>query len=104
VPDAQHGKALACWGSGTVLDKKTASAGNVNKDHVIDILDAIYLEEHWGTNDRKGDINFDGTIDMVDMNYINQNFLKENPTVPHENEPKSTGNGKTLESIMNSLN
>jgi subtilisin family serine protease len=86
------------------IDKKTASAGDVNKDHVIDILDAIYLEEHWGTNDRKGDINFDGTIDMVDMNYINQNFLKENPTVPHENEPKSTGNGKTLESIIDSLN
>ncbi|MBM7586052.1 subtilisin family serine protease [Bacillus pakistanensis] len=85
------------------IDKKTASAGDVNKDHVIDILDAIYLEEHWGTNDRKGDINFDGTIDMIDMNYIKQNFLKENPTVPHENHPKSTENGKTLESIIDSL-
>ncbi|MEE6449818.1 hypothetical protein RAH41_04495 [Gottfriedia acidiceleris] len=28
---------------------KLASAGDVNKDNVIDILDAIYLEEHWGT-------------------------------------------------------
>lgn len=85
------------------IDKKLASAGDVNKDHVIDILDAIYLEEHWGTNDRKGDINFDGKIDMIDMNYIKQNFLKENPTVPHENQPKSTENGKTLESIIDSL-
>lgn len=83
---------------------KLASAGDVNKDHVIDILDAIYLEEHWGTNDRKGDINFDGKIDMIDMNYIKQNFLRENPTVPHQNQPKSTENGKTLESIIDSLN
>lgn len=86
------------------IGKKAAIAGDANKDHVIDILDAIYLEEHWGTNDRKGDINFDGSIDLVDMNYIKQNFLKENSTVPHENEPKSTENGKTLESIMDSLN
>lgn len=82
---------------------KLASAGDVNKDHVIDILDAIYLEEHWGTNDRKGDINFDGKIDLTDMNYIKVNFLKENPTVPHQNQPKATENGKTLESIINSL-
>jgi subtilisin family serine protease len=85
------------------IDKKLISAGDVNKDQVIDILDAIYLEEHWDTDDRKGDINFDGKIDMIDMNYVKQNFLKENPTVPHENQPKSTENGKTLESIIDSL-
>ncbi|PEJ56535.1 hypothetical protein CN692_16990 [Bacillus sp. AFS002410] len=86
------------------INKKLASAGDVNKDNVIDILDAIYLQEHWGTNDRKGDINFDGKVDMTDMNYIKQNFLKENPTVPHQNQPKSTENGKTLQSIIESLN
>ncbi|QKE75651.1 S8 family serine peptidase [Arthrobacter citreus] len=86
------------------IDKKLTSAGDVNKDNVIDILDAIYLQDHWGTNDRKGDINFDGKIDMTDMNYIKQNFLMENPTVPHQNKPKSTENGKTLQSIIESLN
>ncbi|MGG0176513.1 S8 family serine peptidase [Gottfriedia acidiceleris] len=86
------------------IDKKLVSAGDVNKDNVIDILDAIYLQEHWGSNDRKGDINFDGKIDMTDMNYIKQNFLKENPTVPHQNKPKSTENGKTLQSIIDNLN
>ncbi|MGG2028851.1 S8 family serine peptidase [Gottfriedia sp. S16(2024)] len=86
------------------IDKKLASAGDVNKDNVIDILDAIYLQEHWGTNDRKGDINFDGKIDLTDMNYIKQNFLKENLTVAHQNKPKSTDNGKTLQDIIDSLN
>ncbi len=85
------------------IDKKLASAGDVNKDNVIDVLDAIYLEEHWETSDRKGDINFDGKIDMTDMNYIKQNFLKENPTVDLQNKPKSTEDGKTLQGIIDSL-
>ncbi|MEE6449819.1 hypothetical protein RAH41_04500 [Gottfriedia acidiceleris] len=40
---------------------------------------------------------------MRDMNYIKQNFLKENPTISHQNVPKATENGRTLDDIINKL-
>ena len=78
-------------------------AGDVNKDNVIDIEDAIYLKNHWKTSDRKADINFDGIVDMKDMEYIKKNYLLENPTVKADKKPKEVAVGKTLEDILSTL-
>ncbi|WP_286164002.1 hypothetical protein [Bacillus sp. AFS088145] len=41
---------------------------------------------------------------MKDMNYIVNNYLKENPTVKAEKTPKQNANGKTLTEIISTLN
>lgn len=78
-------------------------AGDVNGDQVIDILDAVFMETHWGTNKRSADINFDGTVDMKDFAFIEKNFGIQNPTVTKAPEPKENYKGKTLESIKTEL-
>ncbi len=87
-----------------MISFKPANAGDVNKDNLVDIDDAVYLRDHWKTSDRNGDINFDGIVDMKDMNYIVNNYLKENPTVKAEKTPKQNANGKTLTEIISTLN
>lgn len=82
---------------------KSALAGDVNKDNVIDIEDAVYLKNHWKTSDRNADINFDGIVDMMDMDYIKKNYLLENPTVKADKKPKEVAIGKTLEDILSTL-
>jgi hypothetical protein len=82
---------------------KSAFAGDVNKDNVIDIDDAVYMKNHWKSSDRNADINFDGTVDMKDMDYIKKNYLLENPTIKAAKEPKENANGKTLEEIISQL-
>jgi hypothetical protein len=82
---------------------KSAFAGDVNKDNVIDIDDAVYMKNHWKSSDRSADINFDGTVDMKDMDYIKKNYLLENPTIKAAKEPKENANGKTLEEIISQL-
>ncbi|WP_339149029.1 MULTISPECIES: S8 family serine peptidase [unclassified Sutcliffiella] len=81
-----------------------ALAGDVNKDGVIDILDAIYLEEHWGSNDRNADINFDGVVDHKDMSFIQKNYLLKNPTGEASREPTEVENGRTIDDILEGLN
>jgi subtilisin family serine protease len=83
---------------------KSALAGDVNKDNVIDIDDAVYMKNHWKLSDRNADINFDGTVDMKDMDYIKKNYLLENPTIKTTKQPKENANGKTLEEIISQLN
>ncbi|WP_163099053.1 S8 family serine peptidase [Peribacillus alkalitolerans] len=85
------------------LPNKPAIGGDVNKDDVIDVMDAVYIQETWGTSDRDGDINYDGTVDAQDMAFVQRNYLMQNPTV--ENAPKSKENykGKTLEKILQEL-
>ena len=39
------------------------TAGDVNQDNVIDVLDAIEIQNAWKTKKRAADINFDGTVD-----------------------------------------
>ncbi|MFP5111651.1 S8 family serine peptidase [Bacillaceae bacterium C204] len=91
-------------GEQQILSFLPALAGDVNKDNLIDIDDAVYLKNHWNTNDRKADINFDGIVDMKDMEYIKKNYLLENPTVKADKNPKENANGKTLEEIISELN
>ncbi|MEE6450166.1 S8 family serine peptidase [Gottfriedia acidiceleris] len=80
-----------------------AAAGDVNKDNVIDILDAIAVQTYWGTNEATADFNFDKVVDAKDMAFIVKNFGLQNPTVDHAPKPKTTNEGKTLDSILKDL-
>ncbi|QKE73959.1 S8 family serine peptidase [Arthrobacter citreus] len=83
-------------------------AGDVNKDNVIDVLDAEYIKTYWGTNKRAADINFDGVVDEKDMKLVKLNYLKKNSTLEYVHpgtspEAKKKYKGDTLESIMSEL-
>ncbi len=80
-----------------------AAAGDVNKDNVIDILDAIELQKYWNTNHASTDLNFDKIVDKTDMNYIIKNFGLQNPTVPDAPKAKDSYKGVTLDQILGEL-
>jgi len=80
-----------------------ATAGDINKDNVIDINDALAIQSAWGTNTRNADINFDGTVDAKDFALVEKNFLMQNPWVPAPPKPVKKYKGKTLESIKTEL-
>ncbi|MFZ7943925.1 S8 family serine peptidase [Neobacillus sp. 19] len=79
------------------------TAGEVNQDGVIDVLDAIAVQKAWKTNDRAADINFDGVVDEKDMAFIQNNYLKQNEDVENAPVPKKNASGKTLEKILAEL-
>ncbi|MEH7356383.1 S8 family serine peptidase [Neobacillus drentensis] len=80
-----------------------ALAGDINKDNVIDVLDAIELQKNWGTNHTASDLNFDKTVDKKDMYYIIKNFGASNPTVKNAPNAKTTHQGASLDSILSQL-
>ncbi|QKE76012.1 hypothetical protein HPK19_24660 (plasmid) [Arthrobacter citreus] len=77
--------------------------GDVNKDNVIDVNDAIYIQTYWGTNKRDADINFDGVVDANDMQYVINNYMMQNPW--NDNSPKAVkkSKGKTLDDVLQAL-
>ncbi|MDT9025528.1 S8 family serine peptidase [Rossellomorea yichunensis] len=79
-------------------------AGDVTQDDVIDIMDAIEIQEHYGTDHREADINYDGTVDKTDLQYIIDNYLVQNPDVANPPAGKTEYNGKTLDDIVSELN
>jgi subtilisin family serine protease len=79
------------------------TAGDVNQDNVIDVLDAIDIQKSWKTDNRASDINFDGTVDAKDISFVQQNYLLQNNYVENPPAPKEIQDGKTLESILNEL-
>ncbi|UPM56539.1 Fn3-like domain-containing protein [Gottfriedia acidiceleris] len=81
----------------------TAAAGDVNKDDVIDVLDALAVQTYWGTNKATADFNFDKVVDKKDMDFVVRNFGLQNPTVDIAPKPKTTYKGATLDSILNDL-
>ncbi|QKE73726.1 S8 family serine peptidase [Arthrobacter citreus] len=82
-------------------DVNTAIGGDVNKDNVIDIMDALEIQTYWGTNKRSTDINNDGTTDVNDLAYVYYNYGMGNPTNPNANpKAKKTYKGQTLDSII----
>ncbi|PAE43433.1 S8 family serine peptidase [Bacillus sp. 7884-1] len=83
----------------TVLER----AGDINKDHVIDIHDVILFEQSWGTNNRNADINFDRTVDAKDFKLLEANYTKENDYVLDTPTAVKAYNGKTIESIKSAL-
>ncbi|XZF76547.1 S8 family serine peptidase [Bacillus sp. AL-1R] len=80
-----------------------AYAGDVNKDDVIDVKDALFLQTYWGTNKRAADINFDGVVDEKDMAFVEENYLMQNPTINYAPTPKKKYKSQTLESVKSAL-
>ncbi|UPM52527.1 S8 family serine peptidase [Gottfriedia acidiceleris] len=81
----------------------TTRAGDVNKDNVIDIMDAVYIISKLGTKDRDADINFDGVVDMKDIQFVKGNYLLLNPDFTIHKQPTKIYKGKTLEDILKPL-
>ncbi|PGL71060.1 S8 family serine peptidase [Bacillus sp. AFS055030] len=79
------------------------TAGDVNKDNVIDVMDALQVQTFWGTNKASADFNFDKVVDANDMNYVVKNFGKRNSSVPNAPKAKTTYKGTTLDSILTQL-
>lgn len=85
------------------VNYNTAVAGDVNKDDVIDVLDAISIQKYWETNQRESDINFDGIVDAKDMMFVQKNYLMQNPTVDNAPLPTKSFKGQTLENVLKTL-
>ncbi|MGA5690180.1 S8 family serine peptidase [Cytobacillus pseudoceanisediminis] len=90
---------------GEYISYRTAVSkpGDINKDHVIDIQDAILLQDHWGTGYRNTDINFDEKTDEKDFTLLEKYYLTENDFVIDTPDPQSSANGKTIETIKKDL-
>ncbi|MEH7451570.1 S8 family serine peptidase [Gottfriedia acidiceleris] len=80
-----------------------AAAGDVNKDNVIDILDALAVQTYWGTNKATADFNFDKIVDKKDMDFIVKNFGLKNPTVSNAPKAKTAYKGVTLDDVLTQL-
>ncbi|QKE76009.1 S8 family serine peptidase (plasmid) [Arthrobacter citreus] len=80
-----------------------AYAGDVNKDDVIDVMDALYLQTYWGTNKRAADINDDGVVDEKDLAFVEKNYLMQNPTINYAPTPKKKYKSQTLETVKSAL-
>ncbi|KRF58840.1 hypothetical protein ASG99_27275 [Bacillus sp. Soil768D1] len=78
-------------------------AGDANKDNVIDVMDAIYLQTYWGTNKSGADLNFDGVVDKKDMDLLIKNYGLQNSTVPNAPKAKTKYKGSTLDTVLNQL-
>ncbi len=76
-----------------------ALGGDVNKDNVIDVNDALAIQTYWQTNKRSADINFDGTVDAKDLAFVERNYLTQNVTVSNPPKAVKKAKGATLESI-----
>ncbi|MFJ7934603.1 S8 family serine peptidase [Sporosarcina sp. NPDC096371] len=85
------------------LTYQPAQGGDVNKDDVIDVMDALYIQTHWGKNKREADINYDGKVDAKDLEFVQKNYLMRNPTVDNAPKPVERFKGKTLEHILREL-
>ncbi|MGL5381330.1 S8 family serine peptidase [Clostridium sp.] len=83
-----------------------ALAGDVNKDDVIDIHDALEVEKYYGQkvdyNEVPVDFNFDGIVDCDDLDFIIFNFLRGNEQNSSKKTPEASYNGRTLEDIIKS--
>ncbi|TDL72818.1 hypothetical protein E2R56_16650 [Rhodococcus qingshengii] len=81
-----------------------APAGDVNKDNVIDIHDALSIQGNWKTNNRESDINFDGVVDEKDMQFVVDNYLMQNPwMLDKAPKPEKTYKGKTLIDVLHEV-
>ncbi|NWQ43373.1 S8 family serine peptidase [Bacillus sp. EB106-08-02-XG196] len=91
------------YGQNMYIDNKEAVAGDVNQDQVIDIYDALAIQEAWGTNKREADINFDGIVNATDIGFVKTNYLKVNPDVENTPKPADNVKSKRLDDILREL-
>ncbi|UOY92573.1 S8 family serine peptidase [Ectobacillus sp. JY-23] len=82
---------------------QVAPGGDVNKDDVIDIMDALEIQTTWGSASRHTDINYDGTVDVKDFAFVEKNFAMQNPTVQSAPKAVKSYKSKTLADIKNTL-
>ncbi|WHZ03821.1 dockerin type I domain-containing protein [Neobacillus sp. YX16] len=75
----------------------------MNQDDVIDIRDALAIQQAWNKNERASDINFDGVVNAKDMQYVVNNYLKQNPDAENPPAPVEQIDGKTLQDILTEL-
>ncbi|QKE73957.1 S8 family serine peptidase [Arthrobacter citreus] len=80
-----------------------AKPGDINKDNVIDVMDALMIQTYWGTNKRSADINFDGIVDAKDLALVEKSYLMANPFVTVAPKAVKKYKGSTLESIKSDL-
>ncbi|WP_223595657.1 S8 family serine peptidase [Neobacillus bataviensis] len=80
-----------------------AVPGDVNQDNVIDVQDAIAIQKAWNTNNRAADINFDGIVDAKDIQFVIDNYLKQNSDVDNSPAPMQQVDEKTLQDILREL-
>jgi len=91
------------YGQYMYIENKEAVAGDVNQDQVIDIYDALAIQEAWGTNKREADINFDGIVNATDIEFVKNNYLKVNPDVENTPKPADNVKSKRLDDILREL-
>ncbi|WP_010198830.1 S8 family serine peptidase [Bacillus sp. m3-13] len=96
------GKVVGQWYSGISVGELTP--GDVNEDGVIDIHDALLIEEQWGTNYRAADINFDQVVNATDLQFVLDNYLMVNASASETPVPAKEHNGRTIEDIYEELN
>ncbi|KQL38117.1 hypothetical protein AN960_14255 [Bacillus sp. FJAT-25509] len=80
-----------------------SKAGDINKDNVVDLNDALLIEANWNKNNRDTDINFDGITDAKDFKLLESNYLKENDYVLDTPSPVQELKGQTLQTIKAKL-
>ncbi|PEC47368.1 hypothetical protein COJ46_20050 [Bacillus sp. AFS077874] len=80
-----------------------SKAGDINKDNVVDLNDALLIEANWNKNNRNTDINFDGITDAKDFKLLESNYLKENDYVLDTPSPVQELNGQTIQTIKAKL-
>ncbi|WP_179874413.1 S8 family serine peptidase [Bacillus sp. AFS002410] len=77
--------------------------GDVDKNNVIDVKDALYIQTYWGTNKRDADINYDGVVDEQDMQYVINNYFMQNPWNDNAGKPVKKFKGETLDDVLTDL-
>ncbi|MGG0175786.1 S8 family serine peptidase [Gottfriedia acidiceleris] len=85
------------------VDYSYIPGGDVNKDNVIDVKDALFIQTYWGTNKREADINYDGVVDEKDMQYVMNNYYMQNPWNDNAGKPVKKYKGETLDDILKDL-
>ncbi|MGW0785722.1 S8 family serine peptidase [Streptomyces sp. NPDC002913] len=75
-------------------------AGDVNGDDVIDVRDAAAVYAARGTADRAADIDHDGTVGAKDLDWVRQNYLRQNSMTDRYTDPVKRLRGKSLEDYL----
>ncbi len=81
-------------------------AGDINKDNVIDIWDAVAVARYFmQTTDKalEGDLNQDGIVNIFDLNYVVKNFGEINEDAPNSDSLEAQlelPSGATFENII----
>lgn len=99
-PD-DKGNVVGQWNSGLSVGELTP--GDVNDDGVIDIHDALLIEEHWGTTYRAADINFDQVVNAIDLQFVVDNYMMVNESASETPVPSKEHNGRTIQDILEAL-